>query len=552
MGVVLSPSYFYKKGSLYKTTDTCNKMLANANVNLDTPFALAFDGRNDERQKRSLLQTGTLVFPGDPKVAESVWQQWRVTDMVKNNLVKDAPLPTTSDLVEIEDLSEDSLPTSTDATFKVNVAEKFQQVGVDAAFKLLSASLTNLQNEAERTAILILDLSSRTLDFAKAAYKLKKNINIPIFYLGMAEGEGQVEWQRFHMSQWLSQGFLEGSLPLPAGAQPLAPAELPAELVTAMPAKPDLGTLTWSTKKENGLPSLKTPDKVLQAWHDHAEFGQQFQDWLKEARGKVPLDLTEDVAGNKKRTADSAPGPSGDAGSQKKKLRVDPAADLPMLPKTDLPSPLCWTAEVPALASGKKSGAKCHLMITIGKKIFLVNSGQCDLELSSGTIVAGYWKGSWQKGETEAREADVPFHLKDATDLVLMDGKVRSVGQILKDKRAISPLEVKILYHDMQDTPRPEDSAHFTLTLKTTVLFRPEALTVKEEQKAPDGAVTLPHSSVAGCLDTKAWDNLATRVLWSVKWTARGLSPVRPHVCLKANCKIAVGQAVAFQQPDSA
>ena len=50
MGVVLTQVHFYHKGSLHKVDEQpCVKMLANANLNTDTRFALAFGSRNDEQ-----------------------------------------------------------------------------------------------------------------------------------------------------------------------------------------------------------------------------------------------------------------------------------------------------------------------------------------------------------------------------------------------------------------------------------------------------------------------------------------------------------------------
>lgn len=264
IGLTLTPSFFYKKGSLYKTVESSNKLLASADCNIDTAFAVAFEGRNDERQKRSLLQPGVLILPADPKIADAVWQHWKGTDIFKYNLVKDAPLPLSSELVEIEEMSEMALPQGTDDKTHPAPAEKFQQIGHGAAFKLLSATVTNAMAEGDRKALLVVDLGSRTLDFAKAVYKLRESVKTPLYYLGFAETDEQIEWQQFHLSQWLALGYLDGTLQLPAGAPPLGSAELPAELVTAAPAKPDLGTLTWSTKKKDGLPTLKTPDKILQ------------------------------------------------------------------------------------------------------------------------------------------------------------------------------------------------------------------------------------------------------------------------------------------------
>eukprot|EP00435_Cladocopium_sp_Y103_P075831 s119_g66.t1 len=438
-------------------------MLATASVNCDAAFGLAFTGRNDDRQKRSLLQPGTIVMPNtsDNHVSEGTWQYWRNSDLFRFNLVKDAVLPLSSELVEIEDLSELALPSTTDASTHPPPAEKFQQIGIDAAQKLLSAATSNLAAEAERTALLVVDLSSRTMEFAKATYALRKISTI-----------------------WASAkqiaSFLEGKLPLPSGAQPLGPAELPAELVSAMPSKPELGTLTWSSKKQDGLPTLKTPDKVLQAWH-HPEFGGQMQDWLKKARAALPLDLPDEK--NKRNVTETAGAEAASSAA---------------------------TAETVTAANRVKTGAASNLPC-------IAQAGKFVLQKEREAAEA-------------VREADVLYKLQDANDRVILDGTFTTVGKIIKEKRALSPLEVKVLYHDLADKPKADDATFFELSTKHQVLFRPESAPVKEEQKGAEGHVKLSYTSLAGCVDTSVWQNLATEIVWSVRWTARGLSPVRPRL----------------------
>ena len=228
-------------------------------------------------------------------------------------------------------------------------------------------------------------------------------------------------------------------------------------------------------------------------------------------------------------------------------------ANLPTLARADVPSPLCWTASLPLPASSKKAGGKCNLVIAVGQKLFLANEGSCDLEFSAGFVIAGYWKGTWQKSATEERESDVCFKLENADDLVILDGKVQTLAQVIASKRATSPLEIKVMYHELVEKPKAEDTTFFTLQPKENckVVFRPESVPMKEENKSEAGHVVLPYTSVAGCIPTACWNNLATQIVWSVKWSARGLCPLRPNVCLKGACQIKPGHAICFQQQDA-
>ena len=271
--------------------------------------------------------------------------------------------------------------------------------------------LSNGLNESERPAILVLDLSSRTLEFAKATYELGRSGAAPgaLYYLGFAESAAEEEWQRYHLGSWMANGFLEGTLKLPAGSQPLGPAELPPELVTGLPPKPDLTTLTWSNRKKDGLVTPKTPDKVLQAWHDHAEFGENFRNWLTKAREATALDLSAEEADGKEKPRGSrggegtgpAPDPSPTGEPDPKKLKLS-TASLPSCFIADVPTPLSWSAQVGVTGGGKK--ASVRLLIAIGQRIFLCNDSAADITMGAGTILAGYFRGKWLTEKQVAAE----------------------------------------------------------------------------------------------------------------------------------------------------
>ena len=553
IGAVLTPVHFYQKGSLYKVEKKCMDSLANASLNTDQRFALAYSGRNDGREKRSLLQPGILVMPSSSTDAyEQCNATWKGAPVMRQAVLTDIPQITSAEMHVIQDMSETALPTTTDVTTHASQVEKHQQIGVTAASKILTAFCSGLA-ESERAALLLVDLSTHTLEFAKAAYEVRQSLNLPTYYLGFSQSEGELEWQKYHLGTHLSEKFLQGSLPLPPGTSPLAPAELPTELVSALPGKPELTTLGWSTKKcSDGLPSLKTPDRLVAAWHDHHEFGGKFREWLSQTRDKGFLDIAaeeKNEAQGKKREVTGAP-EVGEVGRPAKKIKSGEAEEVTAIRLEELPTPLCWGGNFPC--GNKKSFGQ--LVIAVGKRIFICNRNTTDpLQCSTGTHIAGYYKGKWhmrkEKGQGSAddgpRPSDVVFHVKDADSLVFLDGKLQTLEAVVAAKRAVSPLEVKILYHDLKEKPRSDNAKWFETVLKFSTLFRPESAPVKEEQKEKNGVeVNLPYTSLAGCLDPGHWDTKLSKVVWCVKWTDRGLSPVRPIVMLTKNFQVPPGQAI--------
>ena len=479
LGVCFSPVHFYKKGALHKQEAASMTLLTNACMNTDLRVALNFASKTDERERRALLQPGMLLLPtGDEKKYNATFQFWKTASIFSRPVIADARMIASSEMETIEDMSEEALPASSDMSTHVSQAEKHAQCGADAARKVLQALLPT----TSRAAVLVVDTTAHTLDFAKATFLERTSGSRPgmsVYYAGFAETEGELEWQRYHLLTWLSDGFLSGEVPLPAGAPALGPEEVPKELVSSLPPKPELGTLVFTTKKVDGLPTLKTPDKILQAWHDHSVFGTRFQEWLAQTRPAIPLDVVgpgDAAAAPKASTAkrEAAEGHPSEPSNKMARAKEEPASagsagpDLTPLPLSELPTPLAWQAALPQFGKNK---SETKVLLAIGKRIFICNDSKTqDVELQRGTQIAGFYRGSFvlQKAddkESAARPADCHFELEDSSSLVLLEGKLVKLGEVVAQKRAISPLAVAICYHSMKEAPVPDDTTRFALTL---------------------------------------------------------------------------------------
>ena len=557
LGASLTPTHFYKKGSLHKAEQQVWTLLGNACMNTDNRFALAYSGKLDERERRALMQPGVLLFAAENKEkSQQQWQRWRSAHVFQQCVITDVPMLPSSDMVQIEDMNEEALPGSTDTANQMSQAEKHQQIGMEAARKLCQGLLpTDLQS---RAAIVFLDTTPHTLDTCKAIYheRASGSCVAPLYWHGFSESEMEREWQTHHMLTWLSEGFLNGSLPLPRGAPALMAKELPPELAASLPPKPELTTLTWSQKKVDGLPTIRCPDKLLQTWHDHGRFGTQFQEWLHIKRADNYLDVKEgDTSEKEKKRTGSVGGGSNTQPNPPKAPRTEPAT-LEVIEATALPKPLAWQATFPGTFSKSKGSAGLKLVIAVGNRVFLCNEGSAEQTLAAGASVAGYYKGSFlmqgQRGKEaenfQFRPADVMYELQDSKTEALFEGKLQQLGKIVAQKRAITPLNVNLCYFDLCEQPQQDDGTFFVLKPKSQVLFRPENAPTSEEKKAADGSYTLPLTSMAGCLETYLWETKVTKVTWAVKWGARGLVPIRPTITLTQSVVIPAGKAVELSK----
>ena len=301
----------------------------------------------------------------------------------------------TKDMLQVEELGDESLPPGTDITCHVNPPEKAQQVGVSAGQSLLRGFFNFMPDDGERRAQVIIDLTVHTTDITRAFIheRLAKSFGSPCYYLGFTANDDHQEWRRRILGEYMVEGLLEDRLKMPTGAV-LPPSTMPADQLQAVPPPPALNLLTINNRvKIDQLPTLKCPDKILAAWHDHSRFGSEFRAFLESARNDLLLDVPAEK-GDQESTTRKRGGAGGGSqplpvptGKVAKTEEVVEVASGRVIKVDDLPTPLRFEAALP-----KKGPA---VVITVGQKIFLVNRSNQDQLVSVGTTLAGFFKGMW-------------------------------------------------------------------------------------------------------------------------------------------------------------
>ena len=365
-----------------------------------------------------------------------------------------------------------------------------------------------------------------------------------------------MEWAKQHHIQSIFEAFLGGEwkplVPLPTKSDDMA---IPG------PPPPVLSLLAWGTGKAKE--TLKTPDKVVKAWCDHSQFGSEFKEFLENARKEFDLDVkvapgsddnTEQPAtANKRRrnndgsatATGSAPRPASPSAALKVIGDASAAAELPAL---------CWESKITAVP-------QVSIKITVGQGVYLVNSGQ-DTVVKCGTIFAGFYKGKFfiaGSSDGEANETtDHRFSLQSHQDMVFLNSKFLSLGEIVASKRLLTPSDATIGYHTLEDATS-ESPQGFNLTCKTECFFRVmdfPAKVKKEEQDDASAKLLIPSAHLGGTLPPAVWNKSdAVKVLWAVKWpavSAKGLQPIRPMIAAIKDIPIGANQCVELIKSDMA
>ena len=399
-----------------------------------------------------MVRPGRVVMPMQEAGQASTWNFWRNTPVLKQGLLEVADLPAGKDLLQIEDLSEEALPSTTSLTHSANAAEKYHQLGLSAWSSVLKGSLSELSNGTKKPC-LVIDLAPHTGDLQRAIAqeRFKGSIGLDIHFLAFHADEMEMEWATQSFTEYVFDKFLQGEFdPI----VPLPPKEKPDEM--AMPTQPTLSLLAYSKVKQGGLVTLKTPDKVMLAWHDNPNHGLHFQTFLEEQRKNHFLDCkAEDGKGEK-------PCPrkkEGKLTAPEDKTVPGPEQPVSSVLASEVPTP--WAYEAVTVGN-----ADVKIVIAIGQRVYLINTSETSAAFKKGSVLGGYFKGKfWSKKDEDSETVlpgDVPFQLRSGRDEIFLNGKCITVQECVTAKRQISPADATIAYHVISDAPTSSISTvHF-------------------------------------------------------------------------------------------
>ena len=325
----------------------------------------------------------------------------------------------------------------------------------------------------------------------------------------------------------VKERFLKGTIKI-VGYTPMSAEPNNEELQLVDPIRPDLTVCSW-----DGIGTaskMRTPIAVAERWQKHTRFAAEFENLVKNAKaaGIIALDENEVMAvvespeKRRRLLGDPAGGPP--AGEVKQELEEPPVVTEHAL---DLLQPLASYEEIDIAKTGLR------LRITAdGARVFVVNRTDQAIIVEPGKQIAGYYKGSWVSTaalDTVDDATSVAFELKDSQSRVVLNGKYVSVGDVFKALQSPDkdPSNNKVAYHTLVEKPTDADPGAFSLTTKYKQRWKFENSPVKIEPGLP------PRSSplhCAGACALEKWRNGLTSIIWTVHWTSKGLSPVRPAV----------------------
>ena len=133
---------------------------------------------------------------------------------------------------------------------------------------------------------------------------------------------------------------------------------------------------------------------------------------------------------------------------------------------------------------------------------------------------------------SDAPEKSLQFKISSQDDLVVLNGIVMDVGTVVRDQRATKP-DAQICYHSIKvDEADPQK---FNIEVTHNVVFTPKNEGLADKDLYCHNIVTKE--------ELKVWNTDVLKTLWVVRWTAKGLMPVKPVVHLNGSLNLLPGRA---------
>ena len=522
--LVVAPVFSYNVGKLHLEEQKMVTALSRGNHNLDVHFNVIFKDQCDSRDLRPMVYPGRLVFPSPlMNIARSMWFSCDLRRMRRTEEVPQLPPKL---MKEVEDLAADALPTSMDGKDShIHGASKYCQLGVGGWQAILHSTFTGVTWE-NASATIVVDLYPRVGDLLESFFAQRQIItSVALFYIAFCENQTELDWLSRTAEEFMANKFWDGEWQLPASLGVLSK-ELPSDLVDPLPPVPSMNVLIISGT--DGKKTLNLPVSIVKEWHTHPTFGMQFNAWLDNFVEKYNVLDPASEPGPAKR-----PGPGKPPGLPPfKKAKVTPPENI--FDANDITEALIQEAKVVGL------GKECPwLQLRVGHRIYLVNKSMQEISVPDGSYLAGFGKGAFKLAKLEGSESPpgaIAFKLESQDNWVVLSGNRVRIGDVMADQRKTKP-DAELCYHksDVDST----DPTQFSLTMTHRVLFLPK----------DDSSSEVTTNNIATKEELQYWMSEQMEVLWVVRWTAKGLMPVKPVVHIREACVLPPGRATALGVP---
>ena len=556
IGLATMPIFTYKRGQLWQLENAQLETMARKYTNIDRTFTLLYQGKPDKRDGRPLGYPGRVITPVRPN-KDYIWSS---SNIVAEAYTDKAEQLASKEMKLVEDLDPGQVPLSTDdATSNVQGAAKFKQLGIDGMMKMFEALLQN-SGMNNNHVLIIVDTTVGVGDLFDAFVNLRESKGYTIKYFGMFENPMHLDWFQQTKSEYIADLFGNDKVTIPGFTK--VPVEPPEDVTHQGPARPALKRMVWRLSgqgKDEIVNGVIVPFNLVSSWTQHDTFGPEFRRKLDSLVEKYDNEVelsTSDDAQPAATTPSPKSGTVPNLTPQKTKVSPDKIVDASSLTGDDLLSVPLHSLKL----SGKKTMGNVTLSVKPGYKISIINSMDVDVEFSPGTLLVNFGLGKFKnvKSDEIDWEKNLLFAVVGSEDHCIYQNKLTTVGMMYYGKLAsTSPQNAKVCYHSLAEVAGKVQQ--FTCTREHHIVFVPDHQAGEDgdpDPPAPEGGEKkteggdkkkkgiMSQSIVGAMVPATKWRSHATELVWTMKWHATGLMPVKPNIVFMASGTIPAKKAL--------
>ena len=167
-----------------------------------------------------------------------------------------------------------------------------------------------------------------------------------------------------------------------------------------------------------------------------------------------------------------------------------------------------------------------------GHKLCIMIKCASEVTFAKYSFIVGFGKGTFKLLKKDAPVDKLECKFTSSSDIVILAGAALTLEKVIHDMRATKP-ECQICYHSM--IPDESNAKKFTMEQTHRVVYMP-----KEDQ----GDKVNDCSAFGTKEDAEAWENGVTTLVWHVRWTQKGLMPVKPAIHMPCGQTVPAGRAI--------
>ena len=102
--------------------------------------------------------------------------------------------------------------------------------------------------------------------------------------------------------------------------------------------------------------------------------------------------------------------------------------------------------------------------------------------------------------------------------------------------------ETRVRYHKMIEEPKPAEPGFFRLEREKALYWRMDSLKIEQDSETTERSAL--HTALGAAFPVKIWESPLIMIIWTVRWSPAGLTPVKPSVVSATDPQLSPARAV--------